>query len=190
MPGANLGDLPTDQPPPYAASMPVGTILSFGGATVPTNYLLCDGAEISRTTYAALFAVCGTAYGAGDGQFTFRLPDLRGRVPMGEDGAAARINYFADARGQPIWGAADAGVEKHALSVAELPSHEHQLIQPAWLNATFVGSSYGAWNAGGGAGADGGGGSTAAGSSQTHNNMQPYQVVKYIIRAVAPTPEP
>ena len=64
--------------------LPAGVILPFGGATVPGNFLLCDGSNVSRTTYARLFAVIGTAYGAGDGSGTFGLPDLRDRVPMGK----------------------------------------------------------------------------------------------------------
>lgn len=57
---------------------PTGTMISFGGATPPSGYLKCDGAEISRTTYANLFAVIGTKYGEGDGSTTFNLPDFSG----------------------------------------------------------------------------------------------------------------
>lgn len=64
--------------------IPSGTILPFGGASVPGNFLLCDGSNVSRTTYARLFAIIGTAYGAGDGSTTFGLPDLQDRVPLGK----------------------------------------------------------------------------------------------------------
>ena len=64
--------------------MPTGTILAFGGSTIPDGYLLCDGPAISRTTFAALFAIIGTAFGAGDGSSTFNEPDLRDRVPLGK----------------------------------------------------------------------------------------------------------
>lgn len=57
-------------------NMPVGTILPFGGSAAPTGFLLCNGAKISRTTYASLFAKIGTTYGAGDGSTTFALPNL------------------------------------------------------------------------------------------------------------------
>ena len=65
---------------------PVGTIVAFGGTTAPTGWLICDGSAISRTTYAGLFAVIGTAYGAGDGSTTFNLPNysdcfLQGGTP-------------------------------------------------------------------------------------------------------------
>ena len=54
--------------------------------TAPTGWLLCNGAAVSRTTYASLFAVIGTIYGSGDGSTTFNVPDFRGRVPAGVDG--------------------------------------------------------------------------------------------------------
>lgn len=61
-----------------------GAIEAFGGTTAPQGTLLCHGQEVSRTTYADLFAVIGTAFGAGDGATTFKLPDLRGRFPLGQ----------------------------------------------------------------------------------------------------------
>lgn len=65
--------------------LPPGTVLPFAGAVPPTGWLLCDGSNVSRTTYARLFAVIGTTYGAGDGSTTFRLPDLRGEFIRGLD---------------------------------------------------------------------------------------------------------
>lgn len=70
--------------------MPAGVILPYGGATAPAGWLLCNGAQISRTTYAKLFAAIGTAHGSGNGSSTFHLPDLRGRFLRGTDGGAAR----------------------------------------------------------------------------------------------------
>ena len=64
--------------------IPTGIIQMFGGTTPPTGFLLCDGSLISRATYATLFGVIGTAYGAGDGSTTFKLPDLRQRFPLGK----------------------------------------------------------------------------------------------------------
>ena len=66
---------------------PTGSVYTFAGATVPTGWLKCNGALLSRTTYAALFAVIGTTYGAGDGSTTFALPDLRGEFVRGFDDA-------------------------------------------------------------------------------------------------------
>lgn len=64
-------------------AVPVGVVLPYGGSAAPTGYLLCDGTAVSRTGQAALFAVFGVVYGAGDGVSTFNLPDLRGRIPVG-----------------------------------------------------------------------------------------------------------
>jgi microcystin-dependent protein len=66
-------------------SLPVGIILPFTGSTTPSGWLLCYGQAISRSTYAALFAVLGTQYGSGNGSTTFNVPDLRGRVVAGRD---------------------------------------------------------------------------------------------------------
>lgn len=62
---------------------PVGTVLYFANQTPPEGFLTCNGAAVSRSAYAALFAVLGTTYGAGDGETTFALPDLRDRVAWG-----------------------------------------------------------------------------------------------------------
>jgi len=61
-----------------------GTILPYGSTTVPTDYLLCDGTAVSRTTYSDLFAVIGTSFGVGDGSTTFNVPDMRQRFVMGK----------------------------------------------------------------------------------------------------------
>jgi microcystin-dependent protein len=65
--------------------VPSGSIIAFGGAAAPdAGWLLCDGSNVSRTTYARLFAAISTAYGTGDGSSTFGLPDLRDRVLLGK----------------------------------------------------------------------------------------------------------
>ncbi|RMH12700.1 MAG: tail fiber protein, partial [Gammaproteobacteria bacterium] len=68
-----------------AVLAPPGVVQAFAGSTVPTGWLECNGAAINRTTYADLFAVIGTTYGAGDGVTTFNLPDLRGEFIRGYD---------------------------------------------------------------------------------------------------------
>lgn len=83
------------------ADAPIGCIQAYGGATAPDGWLICNGAAVSRTTYAALFAVVGTSFGAGDGTTTFNLPDMTGKTAMGvetghalgasEDGALPNI---------------------------------------------------------------------------------------------------
>lgn len=63
---------------------PPGTIKQFAGSVAPIGWLVCDGTTVSRTTYPDLFSTIGTAYGNGDGVSTFGLPDLRGRIPVGQ----------------------------------------------------------------------------------------------------------
>lgn len=74
--------------------IPPGVIQAFGGGTVPSGWLLCDGSTASRSTYAGLFAAVGVVHGEGNGTTTFHLPDLRGRFIRGADnmgtGAAGR----------------------------------------------------------------------------------------------------
>lgn len=65
--------------------VPPGVILPYGGSTPPSDWLECNGAAVSRTAYAALFAAIGTTFGAGDGTTTFNLPDLRGEFIRGWD---------------------------------------------------------------------------------------------------------
>lgn len=69
------------------SGVPAGSVIPYAGASAPTGYLLCDGTAVSRTTYAALFAVIASTYGNGDGSTTFNLPDLRGRFPLGKAAA-------------------------------------------------------------------------------------------------------
>jgi len=66
---------------------PVGEVIMFAGATAPFGYLICNGAAVNRTTYAALFAVCGTSFGPGNGVTTFNVPDLQGRFVRMVNGA-------------------------------------------------------------------------------------------------------
>jgi len=66
------------------ALVPAGTILAYGGTAAPSGFLLCYGQSVLRTTYSDLFAIVGTAFGSADGTH-FNLPDLRGRVPVGND---------------------------------------------------------------------------------------------------------
>ena len=69
--------------PDLSALIPPGTIIHYAGRTVPSGWLICNGANVSRTDYAALFAAIGTTYGAGNGSTTFGLPNLNGRFLEG-----------------------------------------------------------------------------------------------------------
>lgn len=89
--------------------------MPFAGSVAPEGYLLCDGSAVSRTTYATLFEVIGTTYGAGDGSTTFNVPDLTGRVVIGVSGTHAL--------------ASTGGSETVTLTTSELPAHSHEVPQ-------------------------------------------------------------
>ncbi|MBY5998250.1 phage tail protein [Tritonibacter mobilis] len=110
------------------SASPIGTVVSYAGTTAPERWLLCYGQAVSRTTYATLFSVIGTAFGAGDGTTTFNVPDCRGRVAAGKDnmgGTAAERLTSGKGGVAGITLGASGGVEEHALTVAELAEHDH-----------------------------------------------------------------
>lgn len=92
-----------------ALTVPTGVVFPYIAATAPSGYLKCDGTAVSRTTYAALFAVIGVQYGAGDGSTTFNLPNMtnsfaRGGTPGASGGASSHSHSFtgdAHNHGQP-----------------------------------------------------------------------------------------
>ena len=106
-------------------SVPVGSILDFAGTIAPDTFLFAYGQAISRTDYTELFAAIGTTYGSGNGSTTFNLPDCRGRVSAGKDdmGGISANRLTSPLNGDTL-GAA-GGAEGHALSVGELPAHNH-----------------------------------------------------------------
>ena len=147
---------------------PIGTIAPYGGTSDPTYWLICDGRAISRTAHADLFAVIGTTYGEGDGSTTFNIPDLRGRVPMGTS-----ADYDIGESG---------GEATHTLNINEMPSHTHTMLYSGGSTTTWGynytssgGTRSGQTEDSSGVGPTGGG--------QAHNNMQPYVVTNYIIKA-------
>jgi microcystin-dependent protein len=96
-----------------------GEIKLYAGSSPPLSpWLLCDGSIVSRSEYPRLFSIIGTRYGEGYNLTTFRLPDLRGRVPIGVDTEQLRVNQ-ATAIG------AEGGKASHTLTVEQLPSHVH-----------------------------------------------------------------
>ncbi len=92
--------------------VPTGAILPYGGATAPSNFLLCQGQAVSRTTYADLFAITSTSYGVGDGSTTFNLPNLQGRFPLGYSASApTKVLTFASRSSDTI---TITGADNHA----------------------------------------------------------------------------
>lgn len=84
-------------------SVPTGVILAFGGSTAPTGFLMCDGSAVSRTDYAALYAVIGDKYGAGDGSTTFNLPNITNCFPsaVGVKGTGNPIGFDTTSAASP-----------------------------------------------------------------------------------------
>jgi microcystin-dependent protein len=133
--------------PHHGTFMPIGAVQAFAGVP-PAGWLLCSGAQVSRTTYAALFGVISTTYGAGDGSTTFNLPDLRGRAIIGTGtGTGLTPRTLADTLGN----------ETHTITVTELPSHNHGVTDPGHTHGPPAGGSTFYWTVGTGTGAVGGG---------------------------------
>lgn len=108
-----------------ARILKVGTILPWGGTTLPGGYLYAAGQAVSRTTYAELFAAYGTTYGAGDGSTTFNLPDYRGRSLFGRDDMGGSAAGRLTSSGSGISGtalSAAGGFEYFMLARSALPN--------------------------------------------------------------------
>ncbi|WP_049777030.1 tail fiber protein [Paludibacter propionicigenes] len=144
--------------------------------TLPAGWLVCDGSAISRTTYANLFLVLGTTYGAGDGSTTFNLPNLKGRVPVGYDGSQTEFNALNKTGGE----------KTHTLTIAEMPSHNHYNGNGGYNVLLSYGgganTTDGLDNTGGEPDVHNFGYEQNAGGGQAHNNLQPYIVLNYIIK--------
>lgn len=176
---ANLGD--------GSGTFKIGDTIWSSRSAAPAQWLACDGAAVSRTTYAALFAAIGTAYGIGDGSTTFNLPDARGRSPVGAGQGPSLTNR---ARGDT------GGAESHTLTEAQMPLHGHAVR----TSVASSGSSDASTSTTGGfpmrlasvsnqaaftgtptntAGQQIGG----TGGGQSHNNMQPFIAMNCFIYA-------
>jgi microcystin-dependent protein len=159
-----------------------GVVKGYAGSTAPTGYLMCDGSAVLRADYPGLFGVLGTAYGAGNGTTTFNLPDFRGRVPVGEDGIAGRLNGIADTRG------GTGGFQKHTLLATEMPIHNHVISRTRFMGGTIAHthSSIPGYVSEAPSPATGVGSPSPftdnAGSGGPHENMQPYQILNWIIK--------
>lgn len=94
----------------------IGEVRFIAITATPAGWRPCDGAALSRATYAALFAAIGVVYGPGDGSSTFNVPDLRGRSPAGTGTGAGLTARAAGAK----WGA-----ESVTLAMTHVPAHNH-----------------------------------------------------------------
>ena len=119
----------------------VGAIKPWGKSTAPAGYVLCDGTAISRTTYADLFAIIASTYGAGNGSTTFNVPNLQGKMPQGYDGSTynmagtggantvtvAVTNNQAASSTDTLAVSVTGDISNTSLSTAQLASHSHGL---------------------------------------------------------------
>jgi microcystin-dependent protein len=153
----------------------VGEIAIVAFDFAPVGWAHCDGQLMPIAQNTALFSLIGTYYG-GNGQTTFALPDLRGRLPLHK-------HYLSHPIGEA------AGESVHVLTTNELPAHAHALqadgangssADPAGLNLARNPAGIPAFGAGAGA-AMGAGSIAATGGSQAHNNMPPYLTLNFII---------
>lgn len=148
------------------AHNPTGTILMWPTITAPSEYLNCNGAAVSRTTYATLFALIGTLYGVGDGSTTFNVPNFSGRAPIGV-GTGAGLS--------PRSIAATGGAEENIITIAQMAAHTHTTPrsegQGGSRNAAFAdGTLQNTFT------------TSSSGSGDPHNTMQPFLVINFIIK--------
>ena len=148
--------------------MPAGTITSFGGATIPNGWLLCDGALIDRIQYQTLFNVIGVAWGNGNGTTTFNLPDLRGAFLRGVAGSSTRDPDKTTRTAMNTGG--NSGNNVGSYQADELESHYHSIIGNNGINAggTSHGGTSGTFNSG------------ATGGNETRpKNAYVFYIIKY-----------
>ena len=170
--------------------IPTATIVPWSSASVPTGFLECAGAAVSRSTYSALFAIVGTTYGAGDGSSTFNLPNLADNVPVGKSNNKALASTGgANTVSVTATGNVGGSTANATLSTAQLASHSHPggvsqagTTQPnpnpstAKVNVTNTGST------GSGQGHSHNMSATFSGSAVNAAIIQPYLAVIYIIK--------
>lgn len=187
---------------------PAGIITPFAGTSAPAGYLMCDGSAVSREVYSTLFSVIGESYGPGDNLLTFNLPDLRGRVPVGQINASPYFGALAVAGGNTdiTLTIAQIPAHLHTGTVDSAGAHVHSITDPGHAHNYYGVQSQGAASGGDnvaennprpletsstnttGISVNSAGAhqhtftSTTTGGSQSHSNVQPYLTINYIIK--------
>lgn len=152
--------------------IPAGTIIQSAAITQPEGWLDCSGQILSKIVYANLFTAIGYTYGGAD--LSFNVPDMRGRVGIGYGtGAGLTPRSLGDI----------SGAETHTLTVGEMPAHDHGGSTGS-TNAALIGSTTTASIAGHEVADNGSHSHTipSQGGGGAHNNMQPYVVLRYLIK--------
>ena len=169
--------------------IPTATIVPWTDSSVPTGFLECNGAAVSRTTYSALFAIIGTTDGAGDGSSTFNVPDLQDNVPVGKSNNKA-LASSGGANTVQSTGNVGGSTANATLSEAQLASHDHSFNVTAPIAPSGGGNvSHGFPQPSGTINVNNAG----SGSGHSHNMsanfagdatsvVQPYLTVIYIIK--------
>ena len=163
----------------------VGMIIAVGFTFAPPGWLVCDGSLQSIQLYETLFQLIGTTYG-GDGNTSFALPDLRGRIPIHQGSLLGGGAYVLGQQG---------GAPSVALSANTLPSHNHLLASAGAATAPTPGGNLYANTsspayASGTANVQMGDSISITGSSTPHENRQPFLVLNWIIATEGVYPSP
>ena len=171
--------------------IPTATIVPWSSSSVPSGFLECNGAAVSRSTYSALFAIVGTTYGAGDGASTFNVPDLQDNVAMGKSGTKA-LASTGGANTVAASGTVGGSTANATLSTSQLASHSHPITRaggppggggfPPGFSYTpnVVAGAKNSGNQGSGTGHSHNMSATFTGSATSV--VQPYLTVIYIIK--------
>lgn len=161
-----------------------GIVVPWGSASIPSGFLECNGAAVSRSTYAALFAVIGTTYGVGDGSTTFNVPDLTDRTVVNKSNTK-NLAQTGGANTVTPTGNISGSTGATTLTTTQIPSHTHTAANTMGIvNPGDVGPSAAA---GMNTGATGGGQShdhtlSANFVGSANSVLQPYLVLIYIIK--------
>ncbi|MFF0825630.1 phage tail protein [Brevibacillus sp. NPDC003359] len=156
----------------------IGEIRMFGGDYAPQGWALCDGQLLSISENDTLYSLIGTTYG-GNGQTTFGLPDLRGRIPLNQ-GTNPRTGTTYVMGGKN-------GVESVTLTVRELPAHTHTVhassqpgTQNSPANAVWAKNAQ-QYSTNAPDGLMNASSLSSVGGNQPHNNLMPFTVINFII---------
>ena len=160
-----------------------GIVVPWGSASIPSGFLECNGQAVSRSTYAGLFAVIGTTYGAGDTTTTFNVPDLTDRTVVNKSNTKS-LAQTGGANTVTPTGNISGSTGATTLTTQQMPSHLHSGagggMAPGMTDGGGTGMSMNTNNTGGGQSHDHTLSANFVGSA--NSVLQPYLVLIYIIK--------